>query len=51
MNVQNVFHVCLLKKYVHDPNNVINWNLIQVELEGDFQVQSMSILDMKFKVI
>jgi hypothetical protein len=36
MNVHNVFHVSLLKKYVHDPNHVIDWRLIQVETEGDF---------------
>jgi hypothetical protein len=36
MNVHNVFHVSLLKKYVHDPNHVIDWTLIQVEPEGDF---------------
>ena len=29
----NVFHVSLLKKYVHDPNHVINWDVIQVEPE------------------
>ena len=33
----NVFHVSLLKKYVQDPNHVINWVVIQVELEGEFQ--------------
>ena len=32
----NVFHVSLLKKYVHDPNHVINWDVIQVEPEGEF---------------
>ena len=32
----NVFHASLLKKYVHDPNHVINWDVIQVEPEGDF---------------
>jgi hypothetical protein len=31
MNVHNVFHVSLLKKYVHDPNHVIDWHMIQVE--------------------
>ena len=30
------FHVCLLKKYVHDPNHVINWDVIQVEPKGEF---------------
>ena len=24
----NVFHVSLLKKYIHDPNHVINWDVI-----------------------
>ena len=24
----NVFYVSLLKKYVHDPNHIIDWNLI-----------------------
>jgi hypothetical protein len=38
MNVHNLFHVSLLNKYVHDPNHVIDWHLIQVETEGDFQV-------------
>ena len=32
----NVFHVSLLKKYVHDPNHVINWDVIQVEPKGEF---------------
>jgi hypothetical protein len=34
MTVHNVFHVSLLKKYVPDVNHVIDWNVIQVELEG-----------------
>ena len=29
MRVHNVFHV--YKKYVHDPNHAIDWNVIQVE--------------------
>jgi hypothetical protein len=36
MNVHNLFHVSLLKKYVHGPNHVIDWPLIQIETEGDF---------------
>ena len=31
----NVFHVSLLKKYVHDPNHVIDWDVIQVKHEVD----------------
>ena len=33
------------KKYVHDTAHVINWNDVQVELEGDFLVESDCILE------
>jgi hypothetical protein len=36
MNVHNIFHVSLPKKYVHDPDHFIDWNLIKVETEGYF---------------
>jgi hypothetical protein len=36
MNVHNVFHVSFLDKYLHYPNHIIDWHLIQVETEGDF---------------
>jgi hypothetical protein len=38
MSIHNVFHVSLLKKCIHDANNVIDWNVIQVEQESAFQV-------------
>ena len=47
----NVFHVSFLKKYVHDPNHVINWNVIQVEPEGEFQSEPLCILDRKVIVL
>ena len=43
---RNFFHVSLLKKYVHDPNHVI-----QVEHEGEFQTDPMCILDRKGTVL
>jgi hypothetical protein len=49
MCIHNVFHVSFLKKYVPDANHVIDWNVIQVEQEGDFRVQSVCILDQKVK--
>ena len=36
---------------MHDPNHVIDWNVIQVDLEGYFQVYLVHILDRKFKVL
>jgi hypothetical protein len=49
MNIHNVFHVSLLKKYIPDANHVINWNVIQVEQEGVLQVHHVRILDRKNK--
>jgi hypothetical protein len=51
MNVHNVFHVSLLKKCVHDHSHVIDWHLIQVEIEGYFQVHPVWVLDIKFKIL
>jgi hypothetical protein len=49
MTVHNVFHVSLLKKYIPDANHVIDWNMIQVEKEGTFQVHPICILERKIK--
>ena len=48
---QYVFHVSLLKKYLHDPNHVINWYVIQVEPKGEFQTEPLHILDKKVIVL
>jgi hypothetical protein len=47
--INNVFHVSLLKTYVPDANNIIDWNLIQVEKEGDFRVRPVCIVHWKIK--
>ena len=46
-----MFYVSLLKKYIHDPNNVINSDVIQVEPEGEFQIKLLRILDKKVTVL
>jgi hypothetical protein len=43
----NVFHVSLLKKYVHDSNHIIDYFVIWVELEGEFPLEPQCILDQK----
>ena len=47
----NVFHVSLLKKYIRDPNHVINWDVIQVEREGEFQIDHICILARKVTML
>jgi hypothetical protein len=49
MTIHNVFHVSLLKKCILDVNHVIDWNVIQVEQEGTFQVHLVHILERKIK--
>jgi hypothetical protein len=49
ISVHNLFHVSLLKKYIPYDNHVIDWNVIQVEQEGAFQVHLVHILDRKIK--
>jgi hypothetical protein len=51
MRIHNVFHVFLLKKYVPDPNHVIDWSVIHVEQEGAFWVELVCILDQKVKFL
>jgi hypothetical protein len=36
VKAHNVFHVLLLKKYVHDSDHIIHWSMIKVEPEGEF---------------
>ena len=40
-----MFQVSLIKKYIHDPNHIIDWNLIQVEPKGEFQIEPIHILN------
>ena len=44
LRVHNVFHISVLKKYVHDATHVVNWNYVQVEPEGYFLVEPDCIL-------
>jgi hypothetical protein len=49
--VHNAFQVSLLKNYIHDPTHIIDWNMVQVELEGEFQVKPQCILDRKETIL
>ena len=51
LKIHNVFHVSLLKNYVHDPTHMIDWNMVQVEPEGEFQEEPLCILDLRETVL
>ena len=44
LRVHNVFHISVLKKYIHDATHVVNSNDVQVEPEGYFLVEPDYIL-------
>ena len=39
LKIHKLFHISILKKYVHDATHVIDWKVIQVEPEFEFQVE------------
>ena len=45
LKVHNVFHIYVLKRYVHDATHIINWDDVHVETKGDFLVDPDCILD------
>ena len=45
IRIHDVFHISLLKKYVADQSHLINYDNVQVELEGYFHMEPMGILD------
>ena len=47
LRVHNVFHISVLKKYVHDANHVLNWNDVHVEPERYFLLEPDRILRQK----
>jgi len=44
VKIHDFFHVSLLQKYIKDINHVINWFVLQVEQEGEFQPKPLCIL-------
>ena len=47
----NVFHVSLINKYLHDPNHVIDQDVIQVKPNREFQIEPLYILDRKVTML
>jgi hypothetical protein len=51
LKFHNVFHVSLLKRYTHDHTHIIDWNMVQVEPEGEFQEEPLCILERKETIL
>jgi len=47
LKLHDVFHISLLKKYIKDVDHVIDWSVLQVEQQGEFQPEPQCILQWK----
>ena len=51
IKVHDVFHVSLLKKYIHVATHIIDWDVIQVEPEVEIQTEPFRVLDRKERML
>ena len=49
--IHPVFHVSMIRKYVHDPTHVISYEDLELQLNLSFQERSVRILDRKEQVL
>ena len=45
--VHNVFHISMIKKYVHDPNHVVSYQTLEVQKDLSYKELPIKILDQK----
>ncbi|XP_022862562.1 uncharacterized protein LOC111382756 [Olea europaea var. sylvestris] len=45
--VHNVFHISMLRKYVHDPNHVVSYRTLEVQKDPSYEEIPIMILDRK----
>ena len=45
--VHPVFHVSMLRKYVHDPSHIVNFDDLHVEEDVSYEIKPVQILDRK----
>ena len=50
-HVHNVFHVSMLRKYVLDPQHVINFQTLEVKEDVSYKEMPTSILERKEKIL
>jgi hypothetical protein len=51
LKVHNVFHVSSIKRHMHDPTHIIDWKMVQLEPEPEFQEEPLRILVRKEKIL
>ncbi|XP_035545344.1 uncharacterized protein LOC118348258 [Juglans regia] len=49
--VHNVFHVSMLRKYIHDPTHIIDHEPLQIQEDMTYTEEPLRILDRKEQVL
>ena len=50
-NLHDVFHVSMLKKYLHDPSHVLSYKSLDLDPKLTYKERPIKILDRKDKVL
>ena len=50
-NLHNVFHVSMLKKYLHDPSHILSYESLDVDPKLTYEERPVRILDRKDKML
>ncbi|KAM7519450.1 hypothetical protein LguiB_018412 [Lonicera macranthoides] len=50
-NVHNVFHVSMLRRYVHDPSHIVQWENLEVVDDGTYETRPILILNCRDQVL
>jgi hypothetical protein len=51
LQIHNVFHVSLLKKYVYNANHVIDWKSISIEPSCEFRIEPERIVEKRSRIL
>ena len=50
-NVHDVFHVSMLRQYVHDPSYLLQWEDLEIHDDGIYETHPIRILEHRDKVL
>ena len=50
-NIHNVFHVSMLRKYLHDPSHVLKMEPVEIKQDLSYEEMPVEILDRKEQVL
>ena len=51
LKLHDVFHVSMLKKYLHDPSHVLSYEFVDVDQKLTYEEKPVEILDRNDKVL